>query len=219
MNMSLEIKKYCSIARKRVSVNGEVAFRWDGEEAYGKFIRGVYRHFQTGYAKFFKMDPLSKLGFISVEVLLHGEEITAPVEKSGIILSNGSSSLQVDETHYNSIRERENYFPSPSNFVYTLPNIMAGEAAIRHSFRGENSVLISRAFDAELIHSIGSLAFATDSVQLLVCGWVEQYGNNYESLLFLIEEAGAGKDISKEGIIFEPSKLTDLYKQEIEWKN
>jgi hypothetical protein len=220
--MMLSIRKYISISKGRVRVNGNKVFSHEDAGDYRKFIRATYKHFNTDYPKFFKMDTLSKLGFMSVEILLKGLELSthyAP-ERIGLILTNASSSLEVDEKHNESIRDRDNYFPSPSNFVYTLPNIMAGEAAIRHVFRGENTVLISKEFDAGLIHDITGLAFETSSVDCCICGWTEQYGNKYESLLFLIEQSeGHLADLSAEDVIFEPSNLQEIYKRETEWKN
>jgi len=220
--MQLIIRKYISISKGRVAMNGKEVFFHKGKEVYRKFIRAAYKHFNIDYPKFFKMDPLSKLGFMSVEILLKELELSKHYkpDRIGLILTNGSSSLEVDEKHRESIRDRDNYFPSPSNFVYTLPNIMAGEAAIRHVFRGENTVLISKDFDAGLIHNITKLAFETSSVDCCICGWTEQYGNKYESLLFLIEQSGGHLDgLSGEDVIFEPSKLQEIYKQETEWKN
>lgn len=221
--MTQVITKYLSIRNGLVRVNGETVFAYENDDGFKKFIRSVYKHFNTDYAKFFKMDPLSKLGFLSIDILLTGENILDrhPVEKSGIILLNGSSSLEVDEKHYDSIRKREQYFPSPSNFVYTLPNIMAGEAAIRHGIRGENSVLISDAFDEKLLYDITSMAFTTNSLTSCACGWVEQYGNTYESCIFLVEEKRSDdrKQKSGEDVIFEAENLSKIYKQEKEWKN
>jgi hypothetical protein len=220
--MTLAIRKYISISKDHIRVNGDEVFSYGGNDGYRKFIRAAYKHFNTDYPKFFKMDTLSKLGFMSVEILLKDLELGkhyAP-DRVGLILTNASSSLEVDEKHQDSIRDRLNYFPSPSNFVYTLPNIMAGEAAIRHVLRGENTVLISKGFDARLIHDISSFAFERASVDCCICGWTEQYGNNYESLLFLIEQAnGHLADLSAEDVIFEPSKLQEIYKQETEWMN
>ena len=220
--MSLQVKKHISIIRNHARVNGNKAFSHESDDGYKKFIRAAYRHFETDYPKFFKMDSLSKLGFLSVEILLKDIDLSRfySPDRIGLILTNGSSSLEVDEKHMDSIRDRKNYFPSPSNFVYTLPNIMAGEAAIRHVFRGENTVLISDGFDADLIYDITRLAFETASVDCCICGWTEQYGNNYESLLFLIERGeGHLAALSSEDVIFEPSKLQEIYKQETEWKN
>ena len=218
----LQIKKYISISKNRVLVNGKEAFSYEGEDGYKKFVRAAYRHFETDYPKFFKMDTLSKLGFLSVEILLKGIDLSRHYspDQIGLILSNGSSSLEVDEKHQGTISDRDNYFPSPSNFVYTLPNIMAGEAAIRHVLRGENTVFVTKDFDASLMHEITRLAFETESVDSCICGWVEQYGNKYESLLFLIEQSDGHLDgFSDEDVIFEPLFLQEIYKHEIEWKN
>jgi 3-oxoacyl-(acyl-carrier-protein) synthase len=215
--MVLFVKKYCSITHKLIRLDGDVVFSYNEEDTYKKFIRAAYRHFETDYPKFFKMDALSKLGFLSVDILLKDENLVEKYspEKIGLILTNGSSSLEVDEKHQETINDRENYFPSPSNFVYTLPNIMAGESAIRHTFRGENTVLISEGFDADLIFDIARLALENGSLDCCICGWVEQYGNNYESLLFLVER-GSTKDVhgkSSEDVIFEPSFLLTTYKR------
>ncbi|NQT77313.1 MAG: 3-oxoacyl-ACP synthase [Bacteroidetes bacterium] len=210
--MSLVIRKYCAIRDGRIRVDGEAVFSYEGQDGFKKFIRTAYKHFQTDYPKFFKMDNLSKLGFLSVEILLKGEDILKlhPAEKTGIILTNASSSLEIDEKHFESIKDRGQYFPSPSNFVYTLPNIMAGEAAIRHKIKGENTVLINKYFDPELIFILVELAFKSKSLSCCICGWVEQYENNYESLLFMVEK---DNNNSAEDIIFEPSNLANIYKR------
>jgi hypothetical protein len=211
----LHIVKHISITQNQVKVDGNTVFTHESEEGFNKFIRGVYRHFKTDYPKFFKMDPLSKLGFISVEVLLKGLETDISGSRTACILFNSSSSLEIDEKHQESIRDRENYFPSPSNFVYTLPNIMAGEAAIRHKFLGENTVLINDSFDVQLIYDMCLQVFISGLTDRCICGWVEQYENKYESLLFLVERY-AGNDVGKtEDVIFEPSILLKTFKQEI----
>lgn len=212
------IRKYISISNDRVTVNGKDVFVYEEGDGYKHFIRAAYRSFKTNYAKFFKMDTLSKLGFMAVDILLKDTNITDkyPPDRIGLVLTNGSSSLEVDEKHMDSIRDRENYFPSPSNFVYTLPNIMAGEAAIKHTLRGENTVLVSNGFDAGLISDITNLAFETNSLDCCICGWVEQYGSKYESLLFLIERSDMYiNELSAEDVIFEPSILEQTYKHEI----
>ena len=211
----LVIKKHISIARNLVKVNGKPVFSYEGEDGFNKFIRAVYKYLNTAYPKFFKMDPLSMLGFISVEVLLNELETDISGPRTACILVNSSSSLEIDEKHQESISNREKYFPSPSNFVYTLPNIMAGEAAIKHKFLGENTVLISDSFDEKLIYDICDQAFATGFTDFCICGWVEQYGNKYESLLFLVERYKGDDEGKTEDIIFEPSMLLETYKQEI----
>jgi hypothetical protein len=214
--MTLVIKKHCSIKSGHISINGKPAFSDDGNEGFKKFVRAAYKHFEVDYPKFFKMDSLSKLGFLVIEILLQGEDVAErhPAEKSGIILTNASSSLEVDEKHFDTIKDRNQYFPSPSNFVYTLPNIMAGEAAIRHKLKGENTVLISEIFDEELIFNIVDLAFQSNSLSTCICGWVEQYAEQYEAMVCLVEDDDCSNEVQKstEDIIFEPSNLLKIYK-------
>ena len=72
----------------------------------------------------------------------------------------------------------ENYFPSPSVFVYTLPNIVIGEIAIRHKIYGESSFYITEKFSAiQIFNSITDI-FNTDKISSLLCGWTEYYDNN-----------------------------------------
>ena len=61
------------------------------------------------------------------------------------------------------------------------------------------------------------LGFSTGSLDCCICGWVEQYENNFESLLFLVERSEPENESQKlsEDIIFEPSILFEIYKQEL----
>jgi hypothetical protein len=216
--MPLLIKKYISVTTAGMSINGNLYLSNNEKLGFGKFIRAGYKSLNIDYPKFFKMDCLSKLGFLSAEILLFDEDLSANYssEKTGFIIANTSSSIEIDIKHQETIRDRNKYFPSPSNFVYTLPNIMAGEAAIRHGIKGENTVMISNGFDAGLIHSVTSMAFSSGALHCCISGWVEQHLNHYESLLFLV--ISDDRKISAEDIIFEPANLINIYKQEIEWK-
>src|SRR5690606_9811213 len=99
----------------------------------------VYKENNSAYPKFFKMDNLCKLAFLASEFLLEDSKIGSTTQENmGIVLSNKSSSLNTDRKHQATINDKDNYFPSPALFVYTLPNIMIGEISIRHQIKGEN---------------------------------------------------------------------------------
>ena len=136
-----------------------------------------------------RLGRVCKLAFLSAEILLQGTDVLQkyPGEQIGIILENASSSLEYDQKHHESIRDRNKYFPSPSVFVYTIPNIMVAEIAIRHKVKGENAVFISEQFDPELIDHYVSELFHNQQVSCCLSGWVECYGNHYQSFLFIIE--------------------------------
>ena len=90
-------------------------------------ITNFYRSLQVDYPKFFKMDGLSKLGFLASEMILNDDENRfTPREDVAVICFNSSSSLDIDMQYQETIADNENYFPSPSLFVYTLPNIVTG---------------------------------------------------------------------------------------------
>jgi len=193
-----------------IRLNGQVIFE-DPVMDPQKFLKSAYRHLNINYPKFFKMDALSKLAIISTGVLLKNQELTHhyAAQEIGIILQNSSSSLETDEKHQESINDLMNYFPSPSIFVYTLPNIMIGEMAIKHKIQGENMVLISKIPDARQIVELVKELFLQNRVKCCIAGWVEAYHGEMSACLALVEkeEAPIPFDDTKEMIIFDLSNF------------
>jgi 3-oxoacyl-[acyl-carrier-protein] synthase-1 len=65
-----------------------------------------------------------------------------------------------------------NYYPSPALFVYTLPNIVTGEIAIRHHIQGETSFYVLD--NPEQLEPIVQSTLATrHSPAVLLAGWCE----------------------------------------------
>ena len=111
-------------------------------------IVNEYRRLGVDYPKFFKMDSLSKMAFIASERLLNGyDERFVSRDDVAVVFFNSSSSLAVDIDYQKTIRLNDDYYPSPSLFVYTLPNICAGEVAIRNKFCGETSFFVFEELD------------------------------------------------------------------------
>ncbi|MCD6178293.1 MAG: hypothetical protein J7K39_00165, partial [Bacteroidales bacterium] len=155
--------------------------------------------------KYFKMDALSKLGFLSTEVLLQNRSLTEiyKSEKIGIIVGNSASTYIMDSKHQASLDDKESYFPSPANFVYTLPNIMTGEICIRHKFKGENAVFISEEFDTEFIYKYTNKLLIDNKLDATIVGYVNIDNDDYEAFLMLVE--------NKEGEIFDLNTLKETY--------
>ena len=150
------------------------------------FLLSVYRYFDIKYPKFYKMDNLSKLGWLAAEILLNGSfdpEIYKP-EETGLILANSNSSLDTDIKYFETTKE----IPSPALFVYTLPNIMTGEICIRHNFKGENAFFILESFDPVFIQQYVNNLLNNDTLQACICGWVELLEDQYQAILFLVEK-------------------------------
>ncbi len=213
--MELLITRYMKLQDHRVSLNGIVEYTSESESVDALF-RSVYRDYHIDCPKFFKMDNLCKLAFLSAEILLQGTDVLQkyPGEQIGIILENASSSLEYDQKHQESIRDRSRYFPSPSVFVYTIPNIMVAEIAIRHKVKGENTVFISEQFDPELIDHYVSELFRNQQVNCCLSGWIECYGDHYQSFVFLIEQEDKIRGFKgiQEYVILNSLNMERLYK-------
>ena len=162
-------------------------------------ISAFYRSLRIDYPKFFKMDGLSKLGFIAAETLLKDNENRfEPCEDTAVICFNRSSSLEIDTQYQETISDDENYFPSPSLFVCTLPNIVAGEVAIRNNFFGETSFYISENFDAKQIIEIVENAFFDKSTRRILLAWIEDFEGKHEVLMALVSNEKSDMEFTKE---------------------
>jgi len=213
--MALLITRHMKLQDRRIWVNGIVEYVSEPGSA-DKLFRSVYHHYDIDYPKFFKMDNLCKLAFLSTEILLRGTDILQkyPAEEVAIILENASSSLEYDQKHVESIRDRNKYFPSPSVFVYTIPNIMVAEIAIQHKVKGENAVFILEQFDPGFIYDYVSELFRNQQVSCCLSGWVECYGDQYQSFLLIIEQEDKIKGFKglHKYVIFDTANMLELFK-------
>jgi len=187
----LFITKYCHIKNNKVFVDGTLVFSDEEADSLKSFAKSLYRNLKPSYNKFFKMDEISKLGFLAAEVLLKDVDLSAYAEEEiSIVLSNSHSTLVTDLNHQETIEDYNNFFPSPSVFVYTLPNIMIGEISIRHKLRGENAFFIVENFNSELISNHIKNLFLTHKSEAFVGGWVNQSEDDFEAFLFLVTDKG-----------------------------
>lgn len=190
-NMAAEkqITASCSISNNRVYQNNHLVFE-SAAAPIDDFLLSIYQHLQLSYPKFHKMDNLSKLGWLAAEILLKetfDKEQHKP-EHTGTVLTNANSSLDMDLKYARSMRD----VPSPSLFVYTLPNIVAGEICIRHGFKGENVFFVQSKFDAAFLKQQVGYLLDTNTLQACICGWVDVLGEEYQAALFLVEKEKRG---------------------------
>lgn len=146
------------------------------EEQEGKehhsLLTTLYKQMTGNYPKFYKMDGLSRLGFVASEILLNAEKGETDKERA-IIFFNHSSSIASDRNYKESINDKDNYFPSPSIFVYTLPNIVTGEIAIRNHFHGETSFFILPDKDERLMEEILQASCRDAQSKSFLTGWID----------------------------------------------
>lgn len=153
---------------------------WEGKEELGEqeglehhsLLTSLYKQMIGDYPKFYKMDGLSRLGFVASEILLNAEKGETDKEKA-IIFFNHSSSIASDRNYKESIKDKDNYFPSPSIFVYTLPNIVTGEIAIRNHFHGETSFFILPDKDERMMKEILQASCRDAQSKSFLTGWID----------------------------------------------
>lgn len=163
----------------------------------------LYKTHVGDYSKFYKMDPLCRVGFTASELLLTVEDCRQKQwgESRGVVLFNATSSLADDRNYQATIDDSETAFPSPSLFVYTLPNVLTGEIAIRNHYYGETNFVVLPEFDSNTMSAIIEMTFCDKYLQSLVTGWVDCYNEtNYNVLMFIVERdvTGHSTELSQE---------------------
>jgi len=170
--MNHEVRYTVKLTPNYLEVNGlRVQEATPGES----FLTKLYHIYNMEYPKFFKMDVLCKVGFIASEVLLGAEAVERFVPRSdrAVLLFNRHSSLHADRTFQHTIANPDDFYPSPSVFVYTLPNIVTGEIAIRNKYQGESSfILLPEKSQAAMEQAIDR-AFLDPETTSALTGWVE----------------------------------------------
>ena len=185
----LKISKYSVVAKYKATLNGETIFSQDNSERYQDFLIALYRNLKIQYPKFFKMDMLSKLGFLSTEICMpikFNDEIENNYNTAVFMICNASS-LDTDKKYQDTLADN-NYFPSPKVFVYTLSNILLGEIAIRHKLFGENMCFLSeKIINQEIIDYIYQ-CFLETKIDRSVVVWADYLDENGESVALIVEK-------------------------------
>jgi len=168
----------CKINNLGVTLNKKLVFTFKNEIPN---LESIYNAFDIQYPKFFKMDEVSQLCFLTTELLLKNIDITSiPQEQRAVLIETKEGCIKADEDYFDSMHTA----PSPAQFVYTLPNVMIGEICIRHKIKGENYCLVADHFDfakqLDLIY-----ALFTERTSICVHGWVNVSPNSFESELYL----------------------------------
>ena len=155
-----------------------------GAGDFHSFIREKYKALGLNDMKFYKMDDMSKLGYIASHLLLDG--LSFSPEDMAVILQNRSASLDSDLKHLRNITEGPG--ASPAVFVYTLPNVASGEISIRHKIKGENTFFISSSYGREGMEEYARMVLASSKAKYCIVGWLEYLGGEYDADFELIEK-------------------------------
>ena len=124
---------------------------------------------------------LGKAGASSALLSLN-RSLHSSLSNTAVVLFNHSSSLWADREYQRTIIPGEDYFPSPSLFVYTLPNMVCGEIAIRNGFHAETSFYILDSKDEALMNNVLLSTFRDHTIDSILTGWLDyQDDNNFEA--------------------------------------
>jgi hypothetical protein len=181
------IHSYCQIKQNQILKDGKVVLDLK-DITLDDFLSKVYEELKVSYPKYYKMDRMSKLGFLASEVLLSDISKSIAPESTAVILTNRHASLDTDTRYWESTQQ----VASPSLFVYTLPNIVAGEICIRHGFKGENIFFVSEAFEPEWLASNVELTLSRENTNSCLAGWVDVWDNHAEVFLYLASKSSNG---------------------------
>ena len=170
----LSVHHHIVITPQSVQIDNEMI---DSGQQKGKaLLTYLYKTFIHDYPKFYKMDALAKLGFVATELLLQKEkeeEGERELQNRAVILFNESSSVNADKAFLSTIVDPENFYPSPSAFVYTLPNIVNGEIAIRNGYHGETAFYILPRKDDDIMRMITQATLLDSYHNSIITGWLE----------------------------------------------
>mgnify|MGYP004505441573 CR=1 FL=1 len=163
-------------------------------------LTAIYKERIGNYPKFYKMDTLSRLAFVATEllkaeVMKRNDERTAKEtlvnDDCAVILFNRTSSCISDHRFIDTIKDDDNFFPSPAVFVYTLPNITTGEIALRNGWHSETSFYILPDHDEQMMNNILTTTAAFDTTRCIISGWInaDENGEYEVEVKFIMHNA------------------------------
>ena len=186
MKESYYISNSCVIKNQKVFKNETLVFE-SNEADFNAFAKATYKNLQLEYPKFFKMDGLSKLAFLASEFLLSDKN---EADNIALLFANKSASLDTDLKHQESIQDKDNFFPSPAIFVYTLANICIGEVSIRHRLKSESAFFCSENYQSEFMFNYANYLLQNQKADKVLCGWAEFLNDDYQAVFYLVEKQG-----------------------------
>lgn len=170
-----------------VIVNDSVVFS-DKSADFGTFIREAFKSRGENNMKFYKMDDLCKLGYVAAAWLLDGIEFGE--EECGMVLSGKYGCLDTDMKHQQIIDKEGDAASSPAVFVYTLPNVVAGEISIRHHIKGENTWFWSDDRTMSDLKHYASLMAGASDLRYCILGHLDFLNGEYFAKFELWSVAG-----------------------------
>ena len=104
-----------------------------------------------------------------------------------MVLSGRYGCLETDIQHQQIIDSEGDAGASPAVFVYTLPNVAAGEISIRHHVKGENTWFWSDDRQMSDICQYAGMMMAAQDLKYCMAGYFDCIAGKYEAVFKLLE--------------------------------
>lgn len=153
---------------------------------FAEFIRQQYKDLGQANMKFYKMSDMCKAAYVAAERLLAQSGFEAPAVRRAVVLANSASSLDADRVHQHIIEQHNAEGASPAAFVYTLPNVAAGELCIRHKIQGENTFFVERE-PKQSVEQYACDLVACGVADEVICGWCDKLGEQWSVELKMLK--------------------------------
>lgn len=176
VKVNADVLRTVLVESSRILLNDKEVYSSDSGD-FQDFIRSAFKTVCAPNMKFYKMDSLSKLGYVASEVLLDGIEYGE--EDCGLILSGVYGSLDTDIRHQQIIDTETDASASPAVFVYTLPNVVEGEISIRHHIKGENTWFWSDDRTLSDVRDYAALSMSAQDMKYCIVGHIDFLNGRY----------------------------------------
>lgn len=176
VKVNADVLRTVLVESSRILLNDKEVYSLESDD-FQDFIRSAFKTVCAPNMKFYKMDSLSKLGYVASEVLLDGIEYGE--EDCGLILSGVYGSLDTDIRHQQIIDTETDASASPAVFVYTLPNVVEGEISIRHHIKGENTWFWSDDRTLSNVREYAVLSMSAQDMKCCIVGHIDFLNGRY----------------------------------------
>jgi len=166
MKMNILTSSY--VSEKGLFLNREQKHAFTQEN----WLKEAYLFLEVDYPRFHKVDTLSKMTLIANELLQQTTWFKQiKNDELHMLFANANASQQTDIKFVQSYDNQGK--PSPSLFVYTLPNIAMGELSIRNKWRGEQTFFVSQSRFDQTPFSDRLYHLACKKQTMCMCMWVD----------------------------------------------
>ncbi|MBN4071454.1 3-oxoacyl-ACP synthase [Crocinitomix catalasitica] len=177
------------------SINGSAYFNIEDSD----FLKSLYKKLELDYSKFYKMDRLSKLGFLAVELILKERSDLKNLSDEAIamVFQSENGCLETDVNHQNDVNRETT---SPAIFVYTLSNIVIGEISIKNKWHGESAFFIEKTDELKNLLNYSKSLILSGKAEVCFIARLEAFEDRLEADLVVIEDAKDGVDMSLDNL-------------------